>query len=129
MISRRPILAGLALAMLGGPAIAKGIRVEEVELYGVIGLMKAVPGKRDALVSILAEGTGTMPGCLAYIIAEDVKDADGIWVTEIWKTRQYHDDALKLPAVIDAISRGRPLIASFEINAETRPVAGVGIAG
>jgi quinol monooxygenase YgiN len=123
------VLAGLALAMLGGPALARRPGVEESQLYGVVGKMTAVPGKRDALIAILAEGTDAMPGCLAYIIAEDVKDAEGIWVTEIWKTRQYHDDALKLPAVIDAIARGRPLIAGFETNAETRPVAGVGIDG
>jgi len=103
--------------------------MEETELYGVVGKMTAVPGKRDALIAILAEGTGAMPGCLAYIVAEDAKDANAIWVTEIWKSRQFHDDALKLPAVIDAIARGRPMIAGFEINAETRPVAGVGMEG
>lgn len=126
MIERRPLLAGLALAMLGGPAFGKEMRVEEeAERYGMIGKMKAQPGRRAELVALLSGGTGDMPGCLAYLIAEDVKDADGIWITEVWKSKRYHDESLKLPAVAAAIAKGRPLIAGFEIGAETRPVAGI----
>lgn len=129
MIDRRPVLAGLALAMLGGPALARGKRMEEVDLYGMIGKMKAQPGKRAELIALLAGGTGDMPGCLAYLIAEDLKDPDGIWINEIWKTKQYHDDSLKLPAVREAIAKGRPLIAGFETSVEVKPVAGVGLKG
>ncbi|MBB4097743.1 putative quinol monooxygenase [Sphingomonas kyeonggiensis] len=129
MIDRRPVLAGLALAMLGGPALARGEWMEEVEPYGLIGKIKAQPGKRAELIALLSGGTGDMPGCVAYLIGEDLKDAEGIWITEIWKSRQYHADSLKLPAVQAAIAKGRPLIAGFETHVETRPVAGVGIRG
>jgi len=129
MIGRRPVLAGLALAMLGGPAMAKGMRVEEIELYGLIGKMKTVPGKRAELIALLAEGTSAMPGCLIYLIAEDLADADGIWITEVWSTKAHHQDSLKLPAVQAAIAKGRPLIAGFESQVEMHPVAGVGIDG
>ena len=101
--------------------------MEEVEPYGLIGKIKARPGKRAELVALLSGGTGGMPGCMAYLITEDLKDADGIWITEIWKTRQFHADSLKLPAVQAAIAKGRPLIAGFETHVETRPVAGIGI--
>jgi quinol monooxygenase YgiN len=125
MIPRRPVLAGLALAMLGGRALAKGTAMEEVEAaYGMIGKMKAVPGRRAELIAILGGGTGAMPGCLAYLIAEDAKDSDAIWITEIWDSKASHDASLALPAVKDAIARGRPLIAGFEMSAETRPIAG-----
>lgn len=30
-------------------------------MYGLIGKMKVVPGKRDALISILVEGVSGMP--------------------------------------------------------------------
>ncbi|WP_256731351.1 putative quinol monooxygenase [Sphingomonas sp. dw_22] len=123
---RRPVLAGLAMAMLGGRAPAQGTAMDEVELYGMIGKMKAQPGKRAELIALLAKGTADMPGCLAYIVAEDLKDVDGIWITEVWKTRQYQDDSLKLPAVREAITKGRPMIAGFETSVETRPVGGVG---
>jgi quinol monooxygenase YgiN len=122
MIERRPILAGLALAMLGGSAFARGSKMEDQIPFGMIGKMKAQPGKRAELIAILGSGTGAMPGCRAYLIAEDAKDADAIWITEIWDDAASHKASLQLPAVRDAITKGRPLIAGFELNAETRPV-------
>jgi quinol monooxygenase YgiN len=121
-IQRRPLLAGLALALLGGRAIGKETKMEAA--FGMIGKIKAQPGKRAELVSILAGGTGAMPGCRAYLIAEDVKDADAIWITEIWDDKASHAASLQLPSVKEAIAKGRPLIAGFELSAETRPVRG-----
>lgn len=125
MTARRPVLAGLALAMLGGAAFA-GEQTMAGATFGMIGKMKAQPGKRAELVAILGAGTGAMPGCLAYLIAEDAEDADAIWITEIWDKAESHAASLQLPAVRDAIAKGRPLIAGFELSAKTRPVAGLG---
>ena len=113
------MLAGLALALLADRAIA--VPMEE-PLYGMIGKMKAQPGKRAELIAILTSGIGTMPGCRAYLIAEDVKDGDAIWITEIWDDASSHKASLQLPTVREAIAKGRPLIAGFELSAETRPV-------
>ncbi|WP_448664344.1 putative quinol monooxygenase [Sphingomonas sp. CJ20] len=124
MIARRPALAGLALAMLGGPALAAQAVAEQGNAaFGMVGKMKAKPGQRAALIAILAAGTGAMPGCRAYLIAEDAADLDAIWITEIWDDKASHAASLQLPAVRDAIAKGRPLIAGFELSAETRPVA------
>lgn len=38
-------------------------------MYGLIGKMTAMPGQRDALISVLLEGTGEMPRCLSYVVA------------------------------------------------------------
>ena len=121
-VARRPVLAGLALAMLGGRALAGERAMEDPVPFGMIGKMKAQPGKRTELIAILNSGTTAMPGCRAYLIAEDVKDADAIWITEIWDDASSHKASLQLPAVRAAIARGRPLIAGFELSAETRPV-------
>jgi len=122
-VARRPVLAGLALAMLGGRALAGERAMEDPVPFGMIGKMKAQPGKRAELIAILNSGTSAMPGCRAYLIAEDVKDADAIWITEIWDDASSHKASLQLPAVRAAIAKGRPLIAGFELSAETRPVA------
>jgi quinol monooxygenase YgiN len=124
-LGRRPILGGLALALLGAPNIAGAGSMEEVEApYGMIGKMTAVPGKRAELIAILGGGTSAMPGCLAYLVAEDAKNADAIWITEIWDSKASHAASLSLPAVKAAIAKGRPLIGGFELSVETRPVAG-----
>jgi quinol monooxygenase YgiN len=95
-------------------------------MYGLIGRIRVVAGERDALAAILA-GTGTMPGCLSYIVAEDGEDADALWVTEVWESREAHRASLQLPAVQAAIAQGRPLIAGFDNRHETTPLGGIGL--
>jgi quinol monooxygenase YgiN len=96
-------------------------------MYGLIGKMTAVVGQRDALITILLEGTANMPGCLSYIVARDAVDANAIWITEVWDSKASHDTSLSLPRVRDAIARGRPLIASFGDGIVTTPIGGQGL--
>ena len=96
-------------------------------MYGLIGKMRATPGQRDALISILLEGVASMPGCLSYVVAQDPGDPDAIWITEVWDSQASHKASLSLPSVKDAISRARPLIAGFDQHTETKPVGGHGI--
>lgn len=97
-------------------------------MYGLIGKMTAVSGKRDELIEILLEGTGGMPGCLSYVIATDPSNEDAIWVTEVWNSEESHRASLSIPAVRDAIARGQSLIAGFEERTVTTPVGGHGLA-
>lgn len=96
-------------------------------MYGLIGKMTAAAGKREELIKILLEGVANMPGCISYVVAKDVKDADGIWITEVWDSKESHVASLKLPAVKDAIANGRPLIKNFDVYHETEPVGGHGL--
>ena len=124
-LARRAVLAcGLAVAAIA-PAFAAQAQ-ETQPMYGLIGQMKAAPGKRDALIAILAESTEGMPGCLGYIIAKDAADADALWITEVWTDKDHHAASLKLPAVQAAIAKARPIIAGFGHRFETVPVGGVG---
>jgi quinol monooxygenase YgiN len=53
-------------------------------MYGLIGRIRAVSGKRAELANVLTmEDAPPMPGCLSYIVAEDPGDADALWVTEV----------------------------------------------
>jgi quinol monooxygenase YgiN len=96
-------------------------------MYGLIGRMRAVPGRRDELVSVLLEGSGGMPGCHSYVVATDPADPDALWVTEVWDGEESHAASLSLPEVQRAIARGRPLIAGFDQQVVTAPVGGVGL--
>ncbi|MCC2954397.1 antibiotic biosynthesis monooxygenase [Massilia sp. IC2-477] len=114
-------LAALPMATQAAPE-----QKEATPMYGLIGKMRAQPGQRDALIAILLEGTGAMPGCLSYGIAKDKADPDAIWITETWDSQASHKASLSLPAVQAAIARGRPLIAGFGERFETEPVGGHG---
>jgi quinol monooxygenase YgiN len=96
-------------------------------MFGLIGKMRSQPGKRDALIAILLEGTQAMPGCLSYVVASDPADADAIWITEVWDNEASHKASLALPAVQAAIGKARPLIAGFDSQVKTVPVGGVGL--
>jgi quinol monooxygenase YgiN len=97
-------------------------------MFGLIAKIKTARGHRDALIAILVEGTAAMPGCLSYVVANDVADNDAIWVTEVWASRESHRASLSLPAVQQAIAKGRSLIAGFGERFETEPVGGQGLA-
>lgn len=94
-------------------------------MYGLIGKVRAVAGQRDTLVGVLSENGASMPGCLSYIVAEDLNDRDVLWITEAWESEESHRASLQLAEVKAAIAKGRPLIAGFEFQVKTRPVAGV----
>lgn len=119
------VMAGATAAVAALPANASS---EGKKMYGLIGKMTAVAGKRDELIAILLEGTGGMPGCLGYVVAKDPADGDAIWITEVWDSQESHKASLSLPSVKQAITRGRPLIAGFSNGTVTEPVGGIGIA-
>lgn len=124
-IDRRQIVAaslGLAASTLSTPALGG------TTMYGLIGRIRAQPGQAAALAAILLEGTSTMPGCRSYVVARDPADADALWVTEVWDSRESHRASLSLPDVQAAIAKGRPLIAGFDSQTETEPLGGFGLA-
>lgn len=94
-------------------------------MYGLIRQFVTFPEKRDELVQILAAGTKDMPGCLSYVIAEDASRDDTVWVTEVWTDSESHAASLKLPAVHEALSKGRQLIVGMGARTATHPIAGI----
>ena len=96
-------------------------------MHGLIGKMKAAPGQRDALIAILLDGIGGMPGCLSYVVARDPADADAVWITEVWDSAEHHKASLSLPQVQAAIAKARPIIAGFDTHIVTEPVGGHGL--
>jgi quinol monooxygenase YgiN len=96
-------------------------------MFGLISKITSAAGQRDALIAILIEGTSGMPGCLSYVVAKDTAEADALWITEIWESRERHQASLSLPSVQQAIAKGRPLIAGFTARFETQPIGGQGL--
>lgn len=96
-------------------------------MYGLIGKMLVMEGGRQELIDILLEGTGGMPGCHSYVVAEDLEDENAIWITEVWDSEESHQASLSLPSVQEAIRRGRPFIAGFGERFVTKPLGGHGL--
>lgn len=96
-------------------------------MFGMIGKMRAKPGQREALLALLLDEVGAMPGCISYVVARDPEDADALWITEIWNSAEDHKASLSLPQVQAAIGKARPMIAGFDLSVRTEPVGGIGI--
>jgi quinol monooxygenase YgiN len=124
-LERREFVVGMAVAV--GGCAAPRISRKNVDMYGLIGTMTAKSGQRGVLADILLNGISGMPGCLSYIVASDPANADLIWITEVWESKEAHAASLSLASVKEAIAKGRPLIAGMASVAETSPIGGQGL--
>lgn len=84
-----------------------------MEKYGYQGTLKAKAGKGKELANILVTASTTisaMPGCYLYLIAQDSVEPDLIRITEVWDTKESHDNSLKLDSVRQLIGQAMPLL-------------------
>lgn len=125
-VRRQILVAGVGVTFVAAlPACAT--LNGDPSMHGLIGKMKAAPGQRDALIAILLDGIGGMPGCLSYVVARDPADVDAVWITEVWDSAEHHKASLSLPQVQAAIAKARPIIAGFDTHIVTEPVGGHGL--
>lgn len=82
--------------------------------YGLHGKLTASAGNGEKLASILlqaAELVSTAQGCHIYLISKDGTDADSVWVTEAWDSKEDHDNSLSVTGVKELISQAIPLLS------------------
>lgn len=96
--------------------------MDEANPWGCISRIRAMRGFRAALMVSLKEDWSRIPGCAIYIVAEDLKDPDLIWVTEFWEDKGIRDDVLKDWSVHDRMGKTRAISVAHEFRAEIRPV-------
>jgi quinol monooxygenase YgiN len=96
-------------------------------MWGLIAKITLLLGRRDEMVEILKESAAGMAGCLICVVAKDAIYESTIWVTEVWDSMASHDASLSLPAVKNAIPRGKAIVSDFEKIAVTSPVWGAGL--
>lgn len=126
-MKRRDFLFGFPLLVTSAQIVGSISVGGKGKMFGLIGKMIAVEGKRDDLIKILLEGTEEMPGCLSYIVAKDRSDENSIWITEVWKDEESHKASLSLPSVKEAIAKGKPMIAGFGDFISIEPIGGKGL--
>lgn len=97
--------------------------------YGYIGSMKAKPGRRDDVISILLSGVDGLraAGCGSYVVCVPDSDPDMICVFEVWQTKSHHDASLRLPEVKEAISAAMPMLTGEFTSQELTVVGGLGV--
>lgn len=103
-----------------------------IHKYGLHGKLKAREGKGNELSTILLEASklvSTAKGCHLYLISKDKQDADSVWVTEVWDSKEDHDNSLKVAGVRELITQAMPILAGApEKGLELEVLGGAGIA-
>lgn len=95
--------------------------------YGLFGKLKATTGKGAELAAILLEASrlvSTAKGCHIYLVSQDADDEALIWITEVWDTKEDHDNSLKVAEVRELISKAMPLLDSQPEKGMTLAVLG-----
>lgn len=100
-------------------------------MYLLHGKLTAKSGQNDKLAEILiraSEAVSKAPGCRLYAISRDEKAPNDVYVTEIWESRQHHDDSLKEDGVLALIREAMPLLDGMpEKGQELEVLGGFGV--
>ena len=81
--------------------------------YLLHGKLNAKQGHRDELATILLDASKLVEkakGCKLYAIGFDATDYNSVFVTEIWDSREDHDNSLNIEGVRELIMKAMPLI-------------------
>lgn len=81
--------------------------------YLLHGKLTAKSGHREELANILLQAShlvSTAKGCMLYVIGKEENDANSVYVTEIWNTKEDHDNALKDDGVRELIMKAMPIL-------------------
>ena len=82
-------------------------------MYFLHGRFSTKAGQAKALANILIEASrlvSTAKGCRLYVIGKDPQNPDSVHVTEIWDSKEDHDNSLQVEGVRELIAKAMPLL-------------------
>ncbi len=86
---------------------------ETMNKYLLHGNFTAKTGFANELANILIEASklvSTEKGCRLYVVSRDKNDPNSVYVTEIWDSKEDHDNSLKIEGVRELIMKAMPMI-------------------
>jgi quinol monooxygenase YgiN len=132
-IQRREFLRGLMLAAPMGmiSAYSNGqLRNDMANKYGLYGKLQAKTGKGTELGSLLLKAAAQMEnvkGCVLYFVGKTAENPEGVYVIEVWESKEDHDNSLKLPAARELISQAMPILEGKPEGTTLEILGGKGI--
>lgn len=82
--------------------------------YLLHGKLTAKEGLVDDLESILKEASSLVrksaKGCKIYIVSRENNNLNDVFITEVWDSKEDHDNSLKIDEVRNLIMKAIPLI-------------------
>ncbi len=81
--------------------------------YGLHGWLKSTEGNAHILADIMLRAATLMKraeGCQLYIVSTDKTDKNKIWITEVWDSKEDHNNSLSVEGVKELISEAMPIL-------------------
>lgn len=82
-------------------------------MYLLHGKLQAKPNQANELADILLDASklvSTAKGCKLYVIGKDENEPNSVYVTEIWDSKDDHDNSLKVEGVRELIMKAMPIL-------------------
>lgn len=98
-------------------------------MYGLFGKFIATEGERDNLANILLEASNLLKennDCIHYLVGKSEDDAE-VWVSEVWSSKEAHDNSLNPDNIRSLIMTARPLIHAMPEGTEYDVLGGKGL--
>lgn len=99
--------------------------------YLLHGKLTAKQEHREELAAILVEASklvATANGCQLYVIGFDDSDDHSVFITEIWDSKEDHDNSLKVEGVRELIMKAMPLLDGHPTKGqEIEIIGGTGV--
>lgn len=87
---------------------------ETMNTYLLQGKLVAKEGQAKELAAILIRASkliSTAKGSVLYVVSKDTTESNAVFVTEIWTSKEDHDNSLKVEGVRELIMQAMPLLA------------------
>ena len=88
----------------------KGLKMKKYLLHSKLAAKPDAVNELTAILLEAAEGVSKVKGCNLYVIGKDKDDKNAIWITEIWDSKEDHDNSLKAEDAKALISKAIPLL-------------------
>lgn len=99
--------------------------------YLLQGKLTAKHGHRDELATILVDASklvSSAKGCKLYVVGINSGNENDVFVTEIWDSKEDHDNSLKVEGVMELIMKAMPILdGKPEKGQELEIIGGAGI--
>lgn len=98
-----------------------------MDKYFLHGKLTAKKGQGKELANILMDASKlvyTAKGCKLYAIGLDENDLDTVFVTEIWDSKDDHDNSLKVEGIKELIMKAMPILAAQPTKGQELKIIG-----
>ena len=91
------------------------------------GKLAAKIGQAEKLAEILVEASKLVmkvKGCRLYVVSRTPAEPQAIFVTEIWESKEDHDNSLKLQDVQELIKKAFPILDGMPARGQELEISG-----